>query len=571
MGAGNIHRNRSLRTLLAGLAVLALVNLAGSRYFERWDLTAEKRYTLDPSTRELLRDLDREITIEVYLEGSDLPAGIKKLRNSTRELLNEFRALSGGLIDYRFLDIYAIDDATEREATERALIESGLYPTRLEVQQQAGMTEKRIYPGALLGNGERAVAVTILENQMSYSTQDVLNNSYNFLEYKFANAVKKLMLSRPYRVAVSSGHGEPANPRLSDLLQTLSSQDFLVQRIDLARQPLLESGADVLIVPKPQRAFGEAEKFAIDQYVMHGGRVLWMLDGAVGDLDSFRVAPAYLATGRSLNLDDLLFRYGVRVNADLVQDLYCNPVPVTEDVGGQARTELYPWVFHPVIHTPDDHPVTKNLDPVLAEFASSIDTVRVPGVRKTVLLATSEFSRVSSVPVTLELALATVEPQPEFFDRMDVPVGVLLEGTFRSLYENRVPSAGRDMLAQAGLEFRSESKPGRMLVFSDGDLGVNDIDPSGAPLPLGYYRFTQETFANKDLLLNGIEYLLDQEGLIRSRTKETRMQLLDKQLVAEKLGMWQFLNIAGPLAFMLAVGGWIRYRRQRRYAGPQNT
>jgi len=288
----NTYKKRSFRILLVGLAAIFLLNLAGNRFFHRWDLTKEKRYTLSPSTKSLLRDLNEPLEVQVYLTGDDLPAGIRKLRNSTRELLNEFRALSGGMLDYEFIDIYKIDDEKDRKALEESLIKGGLYPTNLEVKQDAGFSEKLIYPGAVFTNGDRNIAVRILENQMAFNTQDVLNNSYNFLEFKLANTIKKLMLTRPYRVAVTEGHGEPSNARMSDLLQTLSLQDFHVQRLNLTEQSLLRSGVDLLIVPKPQQPFLETEKFELDQYIMQGGKVLWMLDGAVGDLDSFRVAPS---------------------------------------------------------------------------------------------------------------------------------------------------------------------------------------------------------------------------------------------------------------------------------------
>jgi len=565
MADKNTYKNRSFAMLLFGLAVILVINLVGNSFFHRWDLTKEKRYTLSPSTKALLRDLNEPLDVQVYLTGDDLPAGIRKLKNSTRELLNEFRALSGGMLDYKFIDIYKIEDDKDREALEQSLLKGGLYPTNLEVKQDAGFTEKLIYPGAVFTNGDRNIAVQILENQMAFNTQDVLNNSYNFLEFKLANTIKKLMLTRPYRVAVTEGHGEPSNARMSDLLQTLSLQDFQVQRLDMTSQSILQAGADLVIISKPQKPFNELEKFEIDQYIMHGGKVLWMLDGAIGDLDSFRIAPSYMAVERPLNLEDQLFRYGVRVNKDLVQDIYCNPVPVTENEGGEPKTSLYPWIFHPVINTPDDHAISKNLDPLIIEFASSIDTVKVKGIKKTILLKTSEFTRTSSTPVGLDLGLATIEPLPEYFDKSEISLGVLLEGEFRSLYENRLTSAFRELLHNSNKSFIATSGQNKQIVFSDGDLGVNDMDPTGVPLPLGYYRYTRETFANKDFLLNCIEYLLDEEDLIGSRNKETTMQLLDKQMVKEKKGMWQFLHLGIPLIFTLLIGGTIRWFRKRKY------
>ena len=564
----NTYKKRSFGSLLLGLVTIVAVNFMASTTFHRWDLTKEKRYTLSPSTKQILRELDQPIEVNVFLDGDDLPAGIKKLRNSTKELLNEFRALSGGMLNYEFIDIYSVENPEERKAIEEFLVRGGLYPTNLEVKQEAGTSEKLIYPGAVFSSESRDIAVRILENQMTFSTQDVLNNSYNFLEHKLASTIKKLILERPYRIALVEGHGELENDRISDLMQTLIQQDFQAQRIDLTEQPLLGSAADIVVIAKPQSRFSEREKFELDQFIMNGGKALWMIDMAVGDLDSFRFARQYMAVDRDLNLGDQLFRYGVRLNNDLAQDIYCNPVPVTENVNGEDQTKLYPWIFHPVIHVSGieqeaTHAITKNMDPVILRFASSMDTIKTPDVRKIILLKTSQFSRTSSTPVMLDLGIARINPLPEYFDTSDLAIAVLLEGNFRSLYENRITAEFRAVLDQAGMEFVPQASGGKQIVISDGDIGANDLDPSGIPLPLGYYRYTRETFANKDFLLNCIEYLVDDDELIASRNKETSNQLLDKQVVRERKGMWQFLNFGVPLSFMLLVGGVVRLRRRK--------
>lgn len=568
MASWNTYKKRSFQSIFIAFAVIVLVNFLATKQFYRWDLTKEKRYTLTPSTKALLKDLDRQINVTVYLDGKDLPVGIKKLRNSTRELLNEFRALSGGFIDYEFVDIYKIEDEAVRNQLEEDLVTVGIYPTNLNVTETSGSSKKLIYPGAVFSNDERSIGVQILENQMTFNTQDVLNNSYNFLEFKLANTVKKLLQDRQYRIGILEGNGEVSTSRITDLGQHLATQDFFIRRINLSKQTLFgeNNKPDVLIIPKPTEPFSEDDKFEIDQYIMNGGKVLWMIDKVVADLDSFRTAPQFLAIERNLNLDDQLFRYGVRLNADLVQDLYCNPIPVTEDIGGgQSKTNLYPWVFHPVITMDNEHPINKNIDPVALEFVGSIDTIRVPNVEKTILLSTSDYTRISKAPVPLDLGIARVDPLPEYFQLQFVPVAVLLEGKFRSLYDNRLTKSFIQKLVEVNEEFATESSYTKQIVISDGDIGVNDIDVSGVPLPLGYNKFTKQTFANRDFLLNGIEYLLDDNGLISARNKETQMQLLDKQKVLEKKGLWQVLNIGVPLIFMFLIGGWIRWRRNRKY------
>ncbi|MEZ5009376.1 MAG: gliding motility-associated ABC transporter substrate-binding protein GldG [Chitinophagales bacterium] len=568
MASWNTYKKRSFQSVFIALAVIVLINFLATKQFYRWDLTKEKRYTLTPSTKALLKDLDRQINVTVYLDGKDLPVGIKKLRNSTRELLNEFRALSGGFIDYEFVDIYKIEDEAVRKQLEENLVDVGIYPTNLNVTETSGSSKKLIYPGAVFSNDERSIGVQILENQMTFNTQDVLNNSYNFLEFKLANTVKKLLQDRQYRIGILEGNGEVNTSRITDLGQHLATQDFFIRRINLSKQTLFgeSNKPDVLIIPKPTEAFSEEDKFEIDQYIMNGGKVLWMIDKVVADLDSFRAAPQFLAIERNLNLDDQLFRYGVRLNADLVQDLYCNPIPVTEDVGGgQSKTNLYPWVFHPVITMDNEHPINKNIDPVALEFVGSIDTIRVPNVEKTILLSTSDYTRISKAPVPLDLGIARVDPLPEYFQLQFVPVAVLLEGKFRSLYDNRLTKSFIQKLVEVNEDFATESSYTKQIIISDGDIGVNDIDVSGVPLPLGYNKFTKQTFANRDFLLNCIEYLLDDNGLISARNKETQMQLLDKQKVLEKKGLWQVLNIGVPLIFMFLIGGWIRWRRNKKY------
>ena len=568
MAGWNTYKKRSLQSIAIAFGIIVLLNFLAEKQFYRWDLTKEKRFTLTPSTKELLKDMDKQINVEVYLDGRDLPVGIKKLRNSTKELLNEFRALSNGFIDYKFIDIYSIDDEIKRKEIEQALIIEGIYPTNLNVTEESGSSKKLIYPGAVFSSTERSIGIQILENQMTFNTQDILNNSYNFLEYKLANTIKKLVQERQYRIGVLEGHGEVLSNRIADLGQSLALQDFMVRRIDLSKQSLfgVSNTPDVLLITKPVTAFSEAHKFEIDQYIMNGGKLLWMVDNVVADLDSFRTSPQFLAISRTLNIEDQLFRYGVRINTDLAMDLYCNPIPVTEDVGGgQTATNLYPWVFHPVITANGEHPIGKNLDPLSLEFVSSIDTIRVPNVKKTILLSTSEYGRLQQAPIPLDLGIARVEPLPEYFTKSNIPLAVLLEGEFRSLYDNRLTKELIQQLLEGQQEFVRNSKFTKQIVIADGDIGVNKLDVSGVPSPLGYYKFTKQTFANKDFLMNCIEYLLDDNGLISARNKETQMQLLDKQKVQEKKGMWQVINIGLPLISMFLVGGFIRFRRNRKY------
>lgn len=566
MAAWNTYQKKAFQYLLLLFVAIIAINFIANKQFYRWDLTKEKRYTLSPATKQLLKDLDKQIEVEVYLDGKNLPAGIKKLKQSTKELLNEFRALSKGFVSYRFVDLNAIDDETLRKQIEENLAQSGIFPTNLNVKETSVSSQQLIYPGALFSNGQRNIGVEILENQMAFNTQDVLNNSYNFLEFKFANTIKKLMQERQHRIGILEGHGEPGSKTMSDLAQQLFAQDYMVRRIDLNKQSLFgaENYPDILMIPKPTQAFPEEHKFEIDQYIMHGGKVIWMLDKVIADVDSFRRNPQYLAIEQPLNLDDQLFRYGARVNADLVQDVYANPVPVTEGIGGgKTKTNLYPWVFHPIVYANNNHPIGKRLDPIALEFPNSLDTIRVQHVKKTILLSSSEATRISKAPVPLELGIAKVEPKPEYFTKSEVPLAVLLEGDFRSLYDNSLTKAFMEDLQKWQIEFKSVSEPTKQIVIADGDIALNDISVGGVPSPLGYNKYTRQTFANRAFMMNCIEFLMDDNELILSRNKETKMQLLDEPKVKDMQGLWQVLNIAVPLAFMFLVGGVIRWRRRR--------
>lgn len=562
----NYYFIRSLKILALSLLGLILVNVVSSYFYQRFDLTEEKRYTLTPSTRDLLSHLSTNIDMEVYLEGRDLPAGIKVLRNETRELLQEFRTHSNGRLSYHFFDINSIKDQKKREDFETELVKKGLRPTNLEVKSQNGYSERLVFPGAILKANGREIPVQILENQFSAGAQGSLNNSISFLEYKTANAIDKLVRPHPPKVAFLQGHGEPGIERLQGFLEALSAQNFLVDKVELDKDKLLNSGIDVLIIDKPQTALREQEKFLIDQYIMAGGKTIWMLDNIICDLDSFKLAPNIFAVPRDLNLDDLLFRYGVRTEHNLVLDLYCNQIPIMESVGGNPQPKLYPWVFYPISITRKNHPIVKNLDPVAFRFCSSLDTLGNPGVKKTVLLYSSMYTRLQPTPFEIFLEGAKQRPNPYLFNQKDIALAVLLEGNFTSLYKNQFTSDLQQLLAMQQSPFRSESVSNKMIVIGDGDIALNDLDANGVPLALGYDKYSRQLFANKDFLLNCVEYLVDDHNLIEARNREVRMRLLDKARVLRSKGLWQVLTFGVPLLLITVFGLAYTARRRRKYA-----
>ncbi len=561
----NLYFIRSLKILTASLLGVIILNILSSFFYQRFDLTEEKRYTLSNSTKKLLKNLEQPVEIEVYLEGNDLPAGIKVLRNGTRELLQEFRTASNGNVSFHFLDINKIKDPKQRENFQIELVKKGLRPTNLEVKSQNGYTERLVFPGAILKANGREASIQILENQFSVGAQGSLNNSINFLEYKVANGIQKIIRKQTPKIAFLQGHGEPGLEQLQGFLEALSAQNFVLDKIELDKDKLLNSAIDILIVDKPTSALNDYEKFLIDQYIMNGGKTLWLLDNIICDLDSFKLAPSIYAVPRDLNIDDLLFRYGVRMEHNLVLDLYCNQIPILESIGGNPQPKLFPWVFFPISISKNNHPIVKNLDPVAFKFCSSIDTLNNPGVKKTVLLSTSDYTRMQQTPYQIFLEGAKQKPNPYFFNQRNVPLAVLLEGDFSSLYKNQFTTDFQKLLALQQVSYKAQSKNGKMIIVADGDIALNELDANNVPLALGYDKYSKQLFANKDFLLNCVEYLIDDNNLIDARNREVKMRLLDKSKILSDKGLWQIITLGVPLLLMFTFGVIYNKRRKKRY------
>ena len=556
---------QSIRVLAVSLMAVIVINLVSSFFYHRFDLTEEKRYTLTSSTKKLLNGLENTIDVEVYLTGKDLPAGIKILQEETRELLQEFRTNSKGKVTFHFFDFNAIKNQQQREEFQTNLVKKGLKPTNLEVKSASGYSEKLVFPGAMIKANGKEIPVQILENQFSVGAQGSLNNSISFLEYKIANAIQKIERSHPPKIAFLQGHGELGIEPLQGFLEALASQSFQLDKVELDKDKLLNNNIDILIIAKPQFALNDYEKLLIDQYIMAGGKTLWLLDNVICDLDSFKLAPTIVAVPRDLNLDDLLFRYGVRTEHNLVLDLYCNQIPIIESVGGNPQPKLFPWVFYPVSINKKNHPIVKNLDPVAFKFASSLDTINNPEVKKTILLSTSAYSRTQVTPFQIYLEGAKQKPNPDLFNQKDIPLAVLLEGNFSSLYKNQFTADLQKLLAIQNVAFQPKSNSNKMIVIADGDIASNDIDGKGVPLALGYDKYSRQLFANKDFLLNCVEYLIDDNNLIDARNREVKMRLLDKAKVLEQKTRWQLFTFAFPLILILIFGLIYNYRRKAKY------
>lgn len=561
------NKSKAIVVIVLVLLFLLMLNFVSQNFYKRYDLTAEKRYTLSPSTKVLLQGLEDYVYVKIYLEG-EFPAGFKRLQRSTRELLDEFRAVSGARIEYEFIDPTAIKDIEDRKKAYDFLIESGIEPTNLQVKGADEVAQKIIFPGALVSYRGKAAPVQLLENQIGFGPEQVLNNSIELLEYKFANQIKKLIQRRNPKIGFSTGHGELGETELTDMIRTLQAQRYDIEIVNIKEQLSLVNKYDVLVVAQPKEAFPEIEKYKLDQFITHGGSVLWLIDAMNASLDSLRGKDTYFATARDLNLSDILFRYGVRLNNDLVQDMRCGKIPlVVGSVGGSPQTQLFPWYYKALISSENLHPISRNLDAVLFDFAGTIDTLKNPEVRKTILLNTSKYSKALMAPVRIHFSQVKLQPDPKAFPQSYLPVAVLLEGKFESVFKNRLAEQTMQMIdSMSELSFKEKSAFSKMIVVSDGDIIKSQVGARGNVFPLGFDVYTERTFANKAFILNCIEYLLDDNQLIETRNKEIRLRLLDPQKIKSEKTYWQLLNIVLPLLIVLIFASIYFFWRRRKYA-----
>lgn len=567
----NKIKQQALLQLLVLVAILIALNVLSSSIYHRFDLTKEKRFSLTQPTKDVLRELDDVVYFTVFLDG-EFPAGFQRLRNATMDMLNEFRAYSGNYVEYQFVDPFEDLEGEERKNVFELLMKKGLSPTRLSVDTDEGYSEKIIFPGALAAYKGREIPITLLQEQLNKGPQETLNNSIALLEYHLANVIQKVQRPSKPTIAFLEGHGELPEEAVEDMAATLSRY-YVLERFDITENLYIPPRISAVVIAKPTKAYGEPHKFKIDQYIMNGGSVLWLLENMTTSLDSLtNPTGSFLALDYGLNLEDQLFKYGFRINFDLVQDLQCTKIPLaigTDQFGNANKMRLYNWMYFPVLtNHNNEHPVSKNLDAVLGQFVGTIDTIqtRKLNINKTVLMRTSSYSRTMAAPIKVDVNDVRRPNQSEFTAGEQI-VGLALEGEFASAFKNRLdPSTIQMIDTIAEVSYREKSEPAKMVVLADGDLIRNEYDVnSGRPSPLGYYKFTKETFANKELILNAIEWLTDEKGIIAARSKDVKLRLLDKQRVKEEKLFWQLLNVFAPIVLVLLFGMGYNFWRRRRY------
>jgi gliding-associated putative ABC transporter substrate-binding component GldG len=564
------------------IIALAVINFAASVFHTRIDLTKEKRYTLSGATSSLLSNLDGPVEIDVFLTG-EFPSGFRKLANSTQEFLQLMKDRNGSNIKYRFISPQETIPGSNIMFGD-SLVNMGAVPINLTIQKEAGQSSNIIFPVAVMRYNGRQALVNLYPGASGRISQEEINSAEALMEYQFAKTLDNLSQNSQPIIGYAVGNGEPTNYKAWDLSQTLSKgYDF--RMFDLQSFPAIPDSMGLLMIVKPITQFSEQEKLKIDQYMMRGGKLLCFIDALIAEQDSLSFKPETIAYDRNLNLTDLFFRYGLRVNPDLIMDLQCDMIPLV--VGGTAdnpQMEFLRWNYYPLFSPGTGQLMSKIPGYIGSRFANSIDTIQVPGIKKTVLLASSAHSRTISTPALISFNENRNTPEDAKFNKSGIPVAMMLEGKFTSLYRNRASQSQRDSLAAAGVDFRGEgTAPGKIIVVGDGDIVLNDMLPGEngnppQPLPMGWNRYTYREserqtdagryfvpVANREFLQTCVEYLVNNPAISETRNKDIVLRLLDSQKVKESRATWQFFNIALPVILVIIAGFVYQYIRKRKY------
>ena len=547
------------------VAALLLLNVLAQQFYTRFDFTKEKRYTLTQKTKNNLQKTNKDITITVFLDG-EIPAAFQRLRNATKDLLNDYKAYSNANVKIVFEDPLKDVSANEQDTIISQYAQIGIRPIAVNLKNDAGITQKIIYPMAMVECDGVQIPVNLLQKTGGAATdyEENITSSIQNLEYIFTLAIKRLITKKNPRIGFTEGHGEPSNLYLYDAITSLREL-YEVGRLDL--NLVTKEGLDslkVLVIAKPQSALSEAEKYKINYFVMKGGRLVWAIDQVNAELDSLQRRSEVMAFNRDLNIDDMLFEYGARINYNLITDLNCAMIPfATGNPGQQAQIDVAPWIYYPIFSPDSATNVVKNIDGIRSQFASTVDTIGVPNVSKRVILQTSPYNRVFETPKMLSLQTLAIEPKQEEYTSTPKTAGVLLEGKFKSVFLNRPVPAG----ITEKYDVPALSKPTKMIVIGDGDVFNNQVSQTDrSPFPLGFDRYTQQNFGNKALLLNIADYFTDDDNLIALRNKEIKIRLLDKtRLRTEKLN-WQLINAIAPILLLICFAIFQHYYRKHKYA-----
>lgn len=560
-------RTKARISFLSTVLIIVVAAVAASLLRFRVDLTEDNRYTLSDPTKKVLSGIKNDIFIQVYLDG-EIPIPLKRLKRSVNEMLDEFRIASDRKIDFEFINPSEGKDQKQRNAKYESLAAKGLNPIKLQAADaEGGSTQKIIFPGMILNYNGIEVPVNILKNNQSISYEQNILHSVEGLEYEMIQTIATVCSDTVYKVAFLEGQGEIPEIQTADITMNLARY-FTVDRGEIGGKPGILDGYAAVIVAGPEKEFTEADKLVLDQYIMNGGKVLWLFDEVSVNADSL-VYGETAGLYRPLNLEDQLFRYGVRVNPVIIQDLDCMVIRL-KVTGSDGRPQLVPahWVYYPKLNPVQNHPVTKNINKVKGEFVNYIDTVGLdPLIHKKILLTTSQYTRTLSPPVIIRLKEAELIPDEKDYNKQNLPVAVLLEGKFTSVFKNRMTSA---IIDDRNFKVKTESRPTRMIVVSDADIIRNEIKREGTevtPLALGLDKYTTQIYGNRDFIVNCLNYLVDDNGLMELRSRELKLRLLNASRIKNEKLKWQLINIVGPVLIVVLAGIIYAYFRKRAYAG----
>lgn len=553
-------KNKShIITFLIVLAGVILVNILGDHFYKRFDLTQDHRYTLSEAAIHTLDSVDSPVIIDVFLEG-EFPTEFRRLKTETKQLLEEF-ALHNDQVKINFIN--PIEDDASRDNNIQLLAQRGLQPFQITVKESGKSSQELIFPWALASYHDQTVKIPLLKNKIGVTEQEMVSNSIQHLEYAFAEGFKKLTTEKNKKIAILKGNGEFDDIYIADFLKTIREHyniaPFTLDSVANNPQKVLSQleTFDLIIAAKPTQEFTEVEKFVLDQYTMNGGKSLWLTEAIIMDKDSLlNDAGRGIALMKDLNLNDFFFKYGARINPVIVGDMYSAPITLAIGEGSNAQFQPIQWQYSPLAASNPNHPITSNLNLIKFDFASQIDTLK-NGIKKTILLRSSQLSKLEGVPKEISLDVVTQEPNPEAFNKGPQTLAVLLEGEFTSVYNNRIKPFKLS-------NEKDTSVPTKMIIVADGDVIKNDV-VRNQPQELGFDRWTGQSFGNKEFLENAVNYLLDDDGLINIRTKDIAIAFLDSEKVSAEKTKWQFITIVLPLLFLTIFGFGFNYIRKRKY------
>jgi len=553
----------NLKSLLITIAVLLIVNGIGTKFFHRFDLTKDKRYTLSETSLTIIQQVKEPLSIKIYMQG-ELPAEFKRLQQETQQLLEEFQAYNKNIV-FEFVNPLENEDSSMDNIKE--LYRKGLTPVNITVDDKGKQSQAMVFPWAIAVYNNKEVNIPLLKNIMGASTTEKVIGSVQHLEYSIADALQKITTIKQKKIAVIKGNGELQDILMAKfLLQIRESYHIGPFTLDsVAKSPIQSLEAlekyDLAVIAKPTETFSDAEKQVLDQYIINGGKTLWLVDQVAVEMDSlYNSAGATLAYPRDLNLNDMFFKYGFRINPDIVKDEQGSPIKLaTGEQGSATQYQDFNWKFAPLVYPESTHPVVKNLGGIKFDFANPIDTLK-NGIKKTVLLKSSQYSKKIGTPVEVNLDIVAEETSPNHYIKTgNIPLGILLEGQFHSVFENRVLPFDQPT-------FKKEGKGSKMIVISDGDLIKNQLDKNFQPVELGFDQRSGNLYDNKDFMLNCVNYLLDDTGLINIRSKDLDLPLLDKEKVYEKYTQTQIITIGLPILILALFGLLFTFIRKRKYS-----